>query len=69
MEQMDFKKYSPEKATSRFLEDHGVIVLNPDLVQVNELYFRKNGLEQRDALFELGLEGIEHDFYDIHYSK
>lgn len=61
---MDFDKYN-ERPTSRYLQNLGVTVLNPELTQTTELYIRSNVVEAKDGLIQIGLEGDEYEFYDV----
>jgi len=68
VEQIDFDRYN-ETPTSRHLENHGVAVLNPATLQTTELHIRSNKIEARDGLIQIGLEGIEYEFFDILNSR
>ena len=61
---LDFSRYG-ERPTEHVLQNHGIHILNPGSLQVNNVFVRHNELEDKDKWIDVGFIGHIYEFFDI----
>ena len=61
---LDFNIYDREPLRV-ILENHGIHVLNPHIVQIDNVMVRHNEIENKVGWVDLGFVGTIYEFYDI----